>query len=116
MLEDRPWENTFLNMFPSIWYDPRLSKYRVWYWAAVGCSGSLCPKDPTARPRGNGNCDDPNAVSHGGASAPLAASEYSRGWYPMSAAILYAESVDGVVFTKPSLNLTTIDGATSRGP
>ena len=34
LMEDRPWEFTFLNMFPSIWYDTQVSKYRLWYWAA----------------------------------------------------------------------------------
>jgi hypothetical protein len=55
VMEDQPWEHTFLNMFPSIWYDPQLSKYRMWYWAAAECGGKICPKDPTARPPGKCN-------------------------------------------------------------
>ena len=103
LMEDRPWEHTFLNMFPSIWYDSRLSKYRVWYWAAVECNGTACPKDPTARPAGTGMCDDADSAPPG---MPRGAS-----FRPFSAAILYAESEDGIVFTKPSLNLTALGGS-----
>lgn len=103
LMEDRPWEFTFLNMFPSIWYDTQVSKYRLWYWAAVECNGTICPKDPTARrPAGTGMCNEPNSVPKGMPSGSFR---------PFSAAILYAESVDGITFTKPSLNLTTINGS-----
>jgi hypothetical protein len=104
VMEDQPWEHTFLNMFPSIWFDPKLSKYRMWYWAAVACSGKICPNTsaPTARPAGTGQCDNSCAVPKG---------MVCGSFRPFSAAMLYAESADGINFTKPSLNLTAIGGS-----
>ena len=42
-------------MFPSIWFDPQVSRYHMWYWAAVACGGPICPNTARhLRPRADG--------------------------------------------------------------
>ena len=109
LVEDRPWEHTFLNMFPSIWLDPANSVYKMWYWAAVHCSGKLCRRNPpgcTTWP-----CSNPPASQPGTCKCEIA----DTGHYnPYTAGILYAESRDGLTWTKPSLNLTMLDNSTNN--
>ena len=77
---------------------------------AVGPSAPTPPgtsaPGPTARPVGTGQCDNACAVPKGMACGSFR---------PFSAAILYAESADGINFTKPSLNLTAIGSKVQRG-
>eukprot|EP00035_Acanthoeca_spectabilis_P032284 m.18167 g.18167 ORF g.18167 m.18167 type:complete len:543 (+) comp5277_c0_seq1:92-1720(+) len=91
--EEREYEMRFDNMQPNVWYDPELSKWRVWYSAFTSCSK---PKETVPY------CN--NAPQTCG--TPTEASHADRG-----TGFLYAESVDGLVWTKPNLNLTEWNGS-----
>lgn len=91
--EERDYEMRFDNMQPNVWYDPQMSKWRAWYSAFTSCS-----KPKTDVPFCN------NAPQKcGSASAHVKA---GRG-----TGLLYAESTDGITWTKPNLGMTDWKGS-----
>ena len=84
--EERDYEMRFDNMQPSVWYDPRMAKWRAWYSSFTNCS-----KPQTEIPMCN------NAPQKCGSRSPKEGySQAGRG-----EAFLYAESADGITWTKP---------------
>lgn len=88
LTEQKPWELQFNNMQPSVWYDESDQKYKAWYNMFSTC-------EPTT------------AKSCGGRGANVSACDSNMGYDAKSrtGSLCYAESVDGVVWTKPGLNL-----------
>ena len=84
--EQRDYEMRFDNMQPSVWYDSRMAKWRAWYSSFTNCS-----KPQTEIPMCN------NAPQKCGSRSPKEGySQAGRG-----EAFLYAESADGITWTKP---------------
>ena len=92
--EERDYEMRFDNMQPNVWYDPALGKWRAWYSAFTDCGG----KPKTEVPYCN-NAPQTCGSTNGGSKA-------SRG-----SGLLFAESDDGIVWTKPDLNMTDWKGS-----
>lgn len=91
--EERDYEMRFDNMQPNVWYDPAMKKWRAWYSAFTSCS-----KPKTSVPYCNNasqTCGSVAGSSHAGRGIGL----------------LYAESLDGISWTKPNLNLTEWKGS-----
>jgi hypothetical protein len=89
----REYEMRFDNMQPNVWYDPQLKKWRCWY-----SSFTSCAKPQKSIPF----CDNEPATC--GSKLPTTATA-GRG-----SGFLYAESDDGIAWTKPDLNLTDWKG------
>lgn len=96
--EERDYEMRFDNMQPNVWFDPWLKKWRAWYSAFTSCSA---PK--TAVPYCN------NAPQQCGSVTDTAKNHAGRG-----SGLLYAESDDGITWTKPNLNKTMWKGSTAN--
>ena len=88
LTEQKPWELQFNNMQPSVWYDPSEHKYKAWYNMFSTCEPST-------------------AKSCGGRGTNASACDSNMVYDAMSrtGSLCYAESVDGLVWTKPGLNL-----------
>lgn len=82
-------------MQPNIWYDPEMNKWRAWYSAFTSCS-----KNKQTVPFCN------NASQTCGSVTDTSKNSAGRG-----TGLLYAESDDGIVWTKPNLNRTTWKGS-----
>jgi len=100
--EERDYEMRFDNMQPNVWYDPLYKgvdgvagKWRAWYSAFTSCA-----QEKTSVPYCN------NAPQTCGSQTDLAKNGAGRG-----AGFLYAESPDGIKWTKPSLNITDWKGS-----
>jgi hypothetical protein len=94
--EDRDYEMRFDNMQPTVWYDPQLQKWRTWYSTFTNCS-----KPKTEIPMCNNEPQECGSVS-----PPTPYGKAGRG-----EGFLYAESDDGIVWTKPDLNMTEWKGS-----
>jgi len=93
--EERDYEMRFDNMQPNVWYDPHMKKWRAWYSAFTSCA-----KPKTEVPFCN------NASQQCGSVNDLSKNDgIDRG-----SGFLYAESDDGITWTKPNLNLTEWKG------
>jgi hypothetical protein len=94
--EERDYEMRFDNMQPSVWYDPQMSKWRAWYSSFTNCSKA---KDKVPM------CN--NAPQKCGSVSPTTSySQAGRG-----EGFLYAESDDGIEWTKPNLGMTNWKGS-----
>jgi hypothetical protein len=94
--EDKPWEQRFDNLYANVLYDEESARYRCWY------SPFIVDEAVAAVPR-----------------AERAAKPYRPGHREMG--ICYAESSDGLNWTKPSLKLVEFQGSKDnnlvlRGP
>ena len=78
---DKPWENSLNNLYPNVVFDPERKLFRLWYKCV------LADKDAIAKMM-------PPATVH------------DVGWF-----LLYAESADGMHWTKPDLGLIGFDGS-----
>ena len=78
---DKPWENALNNLYPNVVFDPERKLFRLWYKCV------LADKDAIAKMM-------PPATVH------------DVGWF-----LLYAESPDGLHWTKPDLGLIGFDGS-----
>merc|ERR1712032_362181 len=85
----------FDNMQPNVWHDPEFSKWRAWYSAFTSCSK---PKSEVPF------CD--NAPQQCGSLTATEKNSASRG-----TGFLYAESEDGISWTKPNLGMTEWKGS-----
>merc|ERR1712086_40932 len=93
--EERDYEMRFDNMQPNVWFDPQMSKWRAWYSSFTSCSK---PKEKIAM------CN--NAPQTCGSVSPTTSyNQAGRG-----EGFLYAESTDGITWTKPHLGLTDWKG------
>eukprot|EP00756_Hemistasia_phaeocysticola_P054359 Hpha_TRINITY_DN30288_c0_g1::TRINITY_DN30288_c0_g1_i1::g.27025::m.27025 len=94
--EERDYEMRFDNMQPNVWYDTELAKWRAWYSSFTNCSK---PKEEIPM------CN--NAPQQCGSVSPTTSySKAGRG-----EAFLYAESDDGIHWTKPNLGMTEWKGS-----
>jgi hypothetical protein len=93
--EERDYEMRFDNMQPNVWHDPKYKggKWRAWYSAFTSCS-----KPKTTIPYCNNAPQTCGSRSNG--------SKASRG-----SGLLYAESDDGITWTKPNLGMTEWKGS-----
>lgn len=88
LVEDRPWEVRFDNLYPNIVYDPTDRLYKVWYNPFI-VDGAVA--------------DTPDEKK--------SATKYY--WTPnREAAVCYAFSEDGIHWTKPELGLIEYNGST----
>jgi hypothetical protein len=94
--EDRPWEARFDNLYANVIYDEQAGRYRCWY------SPFIVDAAASATPR-----------------AERATTPYRPGRREMG--VCYAESRDGLTWTKPALGLVEFQGSKAnnlvlRGP
>lgn len=95
----RPWEVRYDNMQPNVFLDK--GKYRLWYSSWTTCNS-------TADTHGT-KADACAAVGYwpcSGVAAPKLAPGQG-GMEARIAALMYAESEDGIVWTKPALGVIT---------
>jgi len=92
--EERDYEMRFDNMQPNVWYDPQMKKWRAWYSAFTSCA-----KPQKTIPF----CD--NEPNQCGSKLP------NNNHAGRGSGFLYAESDDGLTWTKPDLNLTAWKGS-----
>jgi len=78
---DRPWENSLNNLYPNVVFDPERRCFRMWYKCVLADPEAIAKMMP------------PDTV-------------HDVGWF-----LLYAESPDGVAWTKPDLGLIGFDGS-----
>ena len=78
---DRPWENSFNNLYPNVLWDEEERIFKLWY------KNVLADKDVIAQ------MDRPSTV-------------HDVGWY-----LLYATSLDGIAWQKPALGLHRFGGS-----
>jgi len=78
---DRPWENSLNNLYPNVVFDPDRRCFRLWYKCVLADKEAIAGMMPPAM-------------------------VHDVGWF-----LLYAESVDGVTWTKPDLGLIGFDGS-----
>jgi hypothetical protein len=93
--EERDYEMRFDNMQPNVWYDSHMKKWRAWYSAFTSCS-----KNKTEVPFCN------NAPQKCGSKTNTSKNHGGRG-----TGLLYAESEDGITWTKPDLGITEWKGS-----
>mmetsp|Transcript_20985 Transcript_20985/g.47265 ORF Transcript_20985/g.47265 Transcript_20985/m.47265 type:complete len:93 (-) Transcript_20985:52-330(-) len=86
----------FDNMQANVWYDPQMSKWRAWYSSFTTCSS---PKEQVPL------CN--NAPQQCGTSSKTVKAGRGTGF-------LYAESDDGLSWTKPNLGLATWKAQTAK--
>jgi hypothetical protein len=105
----RPWEVRYDNMQPNVFFDK--GKYRLWYSSWTTCNstaGTHGTKGDACAAVGYWPCS--------GVAAPKLAPG-QRGMEARIAALMYAESDDGIVWTKPALGVitdhTTVDNITA---
>lgn len=94
--EEREYEMRFDNMQPNIWYDPieqpGRKKWRAWYSAFTTCNGAEKDKTPFCN------------------NAPQQCGTLNKKGGDRGSGFLYAESDDGLNWTKPNLGLQTWKG------
>lgn len=78
---DRPWENSLNNLYPNVAFDPERQCFRLWYKCVLADKEAIAKMMPPA-------------------------TVHDVGWF-----LLYAESPDGVAWTKPDLGLIGFDGS-----
>ena len=78
---DKPWENALNNLYPNVVFDPERRSFRMWYKCVLADQQTIAKMMP------------PDTV-------------HDVGWF-----LLYAESPDGVAWTKPELGLIGFDGS-----
>lgn len=78
---DRPWENSLNNLYPNVVFDPARRCFRLWYKCVLADKEAIAKMMPPA-------------------------TVHDVGWF-----LLYAESADGVTWTKPDLGLIGFDGS-----
>ena len=101
--EDRPWEVTWLNTDPDVWYDESAKVWHAFYLSCLSC-GSL--KRPGACPSLNYKYQ-PYVQPTTFAGKKILPHEQAM-------AMLYANSSDGIHFAKPILHLTEYNGSTAN--
>eukprot|EP01043_Picozoa_sp_COSAG02_P023945 COSAG02_NODE_1294_length_13401_cov_32.784393_9_plen_499_part_00 len=96
--EDRPWEVTWLNTDPDVWYDNGV--WHFFYLSLLSCSSGAKP----------GACPTKNY------KFPYVPSKTFNGaaLHPAAMAMLYANSSDGIAFVKPSVNLFEFNGSSAN--
>lgn len=92
--EDQPWEGANRNTYPTAAFDPLDKMWKIWY-----NTNTRCPPGQAL-----GFCPHLS---------------YPAEWLPAvqgahETATLYAESADGLVFTKPNLGIVSWNGSTSN--
>eukprot|EP01045_Picozoa_sp_COSAG04_P016592 COSAG04_NODE_1397_length_6930_cov_2.619236_5_plen_309_part_00 len=97
----RPWEVRYDNMNPNVYWDG--GRYRLWYFAFTAC-------DPANATRGT-PADTCSNKPHWPCTGVPAASVGPGG---RPGAQMYAESPDGIVWTKPALGLITDSSTTAN--
>ena len=107
--EDQPWDVAWWNTYPTVAYDATAKKWKLWYDSRQNCG---CK-------RGLQNCSaaatsDPGMCPHLGYNV---SGDVFDGGGPSkaSAAVMYAESSDGLRWTKPPLGLVEFRGSTANG-
>ena len=97
--EDRPWEVTWLNTDPDVWYDGGV--WHLFYLSLLSCSS---PAHPGSCPTKNYKYQPyvPSTTFNG---APL---------HSEITATLYANSSDGIQFVKPSMHLLEFNGSSAN--
>lgn len=78
---DRPWENSLNNLYPNVAFDPERRCFRLWYKCVLADKEAIAKMMPPA-------------------------TVHDVGWF-----LLYAQSPDGVTWTKPDLGLIGFDGS-----
>lgn len=78
---DRPWENSLNSLYPNVVFDPERQCFRLWYKCVLADQEAIAKMMPPA-------------------------TVHDVGWF-----LLYAESPDGVTWTKPDLGLIGFDGS-----
>eukprot|EP01047_Picozoa_sp_COSAG01_P032065 COSAG01_NODE_2302_length_7952_cov_8.079078_9_plen_328_part_00 len=101
--EDRPWEVTWLNTDPDVWYDESAKVWHAFYLSCLSCSSLKRP----------GACPSLNYKYH-----PFVQPTTFDGKkilpHEQAMAMLYANSSDGIHFAKPSLHLVEYNGSTAN--
>lgn len=107
--EDQPWDVAWWNTYPTVAYDTTAEKWKLWYDSRqnCGCKRGLqtCSAANTSNP---GMCPhlgynvSGNVFDGGGPSKA-------------TAAVMYAESTDGITFSKPHLGLVDFRGSKANG-
>ena len=97
----RPWEVRYDNMQPNIFFDQ--GKYRLWYSSWTTCNSTL----GTHGTKGDA-CAAVGFWPCSGVAAPKLAPG-QQGMEARIAALMYAESDDGIVWSKPALGVITDD-------
>ena len=97
----RPWEVRYDNMQPNVYYDRLYGKYRLWYSSWTTCQASNATKGT------RGACSTKGYWPCSGVAGPL------LGPLGRIAALMYSESEDGIVWTKPALGVVKDSSTTT---
>lgn len=111
--ENRPWEAAWWNTYPTVAYDASTSKFKMWYNSNTDCS---C-KRGLAAPCSACNTSNPGMCPHLDYANSTTAEQRVFGKTLLNGAItavMYAESVDGRSWVKPSLGLVNFRGSTAN--
>ena len=96
MTEREIWEVRWDNTYPTTRWDEGMQKFRMWYGSTLSCD--RVPKPSDAKPNPIDGCGHPTWHSQWPDQVPRQTPSGLSG-------ILYAESQDGLHWTKPHLNL-----------
>ena len=99
LTEQRKWEMRFDNMGPNVWHDRDAGKWRAWYSSFTSCSHPGMNHTPQCCQATASDC----TVTHP-----------TEGHGNRAFALLYAESMDGLSWVKPSLGLVEFEGSTDN--
>ena len=99
LTEEEQWEMRFDNMQPNVYYDADAKKWRAWYSTMSKCGGNVT--GPGTNPALPPDCQ---------ALPSNCSADYNPTWHwrsiPRAGVFAYAESADGVAWTKPNLGKT----------
>jgi hypothetical protein len=106
MAEKEIWEVRWDNTYPTTRWDEHMGKFRMWYGSSLSCDRT--PKPSDAHPNTVDGCGHPTWHTQYPDQVPMQTQQGLSG-------ILYAESVDGLHWTKPPLNLIPYGAKPGQG-
>lgn len=109
--EDKAWEQRFDNLQPSVWVDPVDNKWKLWYNTFATCS----PMDlPICQAGADDDGTRPKKAGQGGPVPCNGTNELMAPMPTRTGALCYAESVDGVAWSKPGLGLVAFTDSAGK--